>query len=267
MAYLSAVILASALGAVIASFLNVVADRIPRGQSVLGPPSHCPDCGHQLAPLELVPVFSYLALRGRCRVCRGRIPARVPMAEAAGAVLFGFAVWRYGVTADAVLAAVFFGFLLLIAIIDLEHKLVLNKVPLLALPVAFVSTLAWSPDLREPVLLLDSWYLSLVVDALAAGLAGFLIFVTLAVLSRGGMGGGDVKLAGVVGVWLGLKLLPVALLLAVLFGGATALALLVSRSLRRKDAIPFAPFLCAGAGAGLVWGEAIGNWYLGLLGV
>ncbi|MEX2430792.1 MAG: prepilin peptidase [Dehalococcoidia bacterium] len=265
MEHLAAIVLAFVLGAVVASFLNVVADRVPRGQSIVRPPSHCPDCGHELKAVELIPVLSYLLLRGKCRVCAARIPARVPIVELIGGLLFAFAIWRYGFTLDGALAALFFGALLLIAVIDLEHKLVLNVVLLAALPLAVLSTLGWSPDVRLPVLQIDGWYLSLLADSLLAGGAGFAVFLALAVFSRGGVGAGDVKLAGVLGIWLGLRVLPVALMLAVVLGGVVAALLLVSRASGRKDAIPFAPFLCAGAAAGLVWGEAIGNWYLDLV--
>ncbi|MDA1175174.1 MAG: prepilin peptidase [Chloroflexi bacterium] len=122
------VVFAFALGASVASFLNVVADRLPAGGSLVEPPSHCPVDGHVLKPYELVPVFSYLALRGKCRVCGSRIPARVPFVEFLGGVTFAAIGWRDGVTLDALLLVVTLSFLLVITIIDLEHKLVLNKV-------------------------------------------------------------------------------------------------------------------------------------------
>ncbi|MEX2599990.1 MAG: prepilin peptidase, partial [Dehalococcoidia bacterium] len=242
-----------------------VADRLPRGQSILRPPSHCPECGHRLAAAELVPVLSYAVLRGRCRECQSRIPLRVPLVELTGGLLGAAAVWWFGTTLDALLAGVFFAFLLLVAVIDLEHKLVLNKVLIAGLPLALVSALLWSPIVRLPALAFEPWALALLVDSALGGLVGFAVFLLFMVLSRGGMGGGDVKLAGVLGVWLGLRVLPVALLLAVILGGLVALALLLSRSAGRKSEVPFAPFLCAGAAFGLLWGEAIGDWYLRLI--
>ncbi len=260
-----AAVFAFVTGTVVASFLNVVADRVPRGESIVTPPSHCPGCGRHLGPLELVPVLSYIALGGKCRVCDLRIPLRVPLVELAGGMLFAFAIWRYGATLDGVLAAFFFAFLLLVAVIDLEHQLVLNRVLLAGLPLAVASALLWSPSVRTAVISVDGRYLDLLLDSAIAGLAGFLVFLGFAVLSRGGMGAGDVKLAGVLGVWLGLRLLPVALTLAVTLGGIIAAFLLVFRSFNRKDPIPFAPFLCTGAVLGLAWGQQITDGYLRLI--
>ena len=253
------------LGASVASFANVVADRLPNGGSLLSPPSHCPACRHRLAAWELVPVLSYLALRGRCHECGAPIPWRVPVVEAAGAILFGFAAWRFGIGLDAVLMFFALGFMLTIVVIDLEHRLVLNSVLLAALPVALVSAPLWSESLRDPMFALGSEGLSAIVDALAGGVVGFAIFLAFAALARGGMGGGDVKLVGVIGVWTGLRILPVALMLAVVSAGLIAILLLLFRLRKRKDAIPFAPYLAGGTVVALFWGQAIGDWYLGLL--
>lgn len=253
------------LGASVASFANVVADRLPAGGSLVSPPSQCPACQRPLAAWELVPVLSYVALRGRCRECGAHIPRRVPLVEAAGAVLFGYAAWRFGLGLDSVLLFFTLGFMLVIAVIDLEHRLVLNSVLLVALPVALVSAPLWSESLRDPVFGFDSHALSVSVDALVGGVVGFALFLGLAALARGGMGGGDVKLAGVLGVWLGVRLLPVAVMLAVISAGLIAIMLLLFRLRKRKDAIPFAPYLAAGTVASLFWGQTIGDWYLDLL--
>jgi leader peptidase (prepilin peptidase) / N-methyltransferase len=268
--YFIVIALAFVLGAVVASFLNVVADRVPRGQSILAPPSHCPECGHRLSPAELVPVVSYLALRGRCRSCGTRIPVRLPLVEATGGALFALAVWRYGMSLDAFLAAIFFSFLLLIFIIDLEHKVILNTVLLLALPVALISAPLWSWDAREPVLGMNGRQVSLLLDSLLAGVLGLVIFllvagITFLIYRKEAMGFGDVKFVAVLGVWLGLYLLPVALLLAVILGGIISALMLVLRLSTRRASIAFGPFLCLGGVVGLVWGEAIGSWYLGFL--
>lgn len=258
--------LAFALGASVASFLNVVADRLPAGGSLVEPPSHCPVDGHVLKPLELIPVFSYLLLRGKCRVCGSPIPKRVPLVEFIGGIGFAAVGWRFGVTLDALLLVVTMSFLLVITIIDLEHRLVLNKVLLAAVPTALVSSVLWSEDLRTPAWDIGIRELSLASDAMVAGLAGFTLLLVLAVLSRGGMGGGDVKLAAAIGLWVGLQRLPMTLLIGVVLGGIAAMFLLLFRRSKRKDAMPFAPFLCGGTLIGLFWGETIGEWYLSLLG-
>lgn len=177
----------------------------------------------------------------------------MPLVEATGGLLFAFAASRYGMSLDAVLVAAAFSFLLL------------NKVLLAALPFAAAAAVLWSSDLREPVWTVGNRLTSLALDALAAGGLGLVIFLVFALLSRGGMGGGDVKLAGVIGIWVGLQALAASLMVAVLLGGIVAILLLVSRSLQRKDAMPFAPFLCAGGAVGLVWGADIGSWYVGVI--
>jgi leader peptidase (prepilin peptidase) / N-methyltransferase len=259
------VVFAFALGSSVASFLNVVADRLPAGGSLVEPPSHCPIDGHVLKPYELFPVFSYLALRGKCRVCGARIPMRVPLVEFIGGAAFAAIGAWYGVTLDALLLAVTFSFLLVITIIDLEHRLVLNKVLLVAVPTALVSSALWSEELRSPIWDLGIRELSLVTDAMAAGLVGFALLLLLAVLSRGGMGGGDVKLAVAIGLWVGLRQLPMTLLVGVILGGIAAIFLILFRGSGRKSAMPFAPFLCGGTLIGLIWGETLGEWYLDLL--
>ena len=265
MAQALGIFLAALMGMAVASFLNVVADRVPRGQSIVSPPSHCPICAHELRARELVPVLSYLALRGRCGECGAPIPRRVPLAEAAGGAIFALVVWHYGATLDALLLVVAFSFLLVVAIIDLEHKLVLDKVLLVGFPVALAGAVLWSADLRDPVFTVGTRQVSALLDALAAGTLGLLILLAFAMLSKGGMGGGDVKLTAVLGFWLGLRLLPVALMIAVVAGGIFAIFLLTTRLRRRRDAIPFAPFLCGGAAVSLVWGEAMGDWFLNLI--
>ena len=232
-----------------ASFLNVVADRVPEGKSLLTPPSQCPTCNRRLRAWEMVPVFSYLALRGKCHVCGARIPVRVPLVEAAGGLFFAGLVLRYGLSVDALLLAVAGSFLLLVTIIDLERQLVLNAVLLAALPLALLAAPFWSADLRDPVWSVSSFEVSAFLDALAAGAAGLGGFMLLAIAVRGGMGWGDVKLAGVIGVWVGLRGLPVALMVAVMVGGLVALGLLVSRRTHRRspDRLPPASRRCKDA--------------------
>ena len=256
-----------ALGSSIASFLNVVADRVPAGQSIATPPSHCPDCGHELKPHELIPVLSYVVQRGRCRVCGSHIPMRVPAVEVLGGLAFAFVGWRYGITIDALLVATMLSFMLLIAVIDLEHKLVLNKVLLVAAPMALVSSALWSGDVRVAGWDWGGRELSQASDAVAAGVVGVLslglfVAVTSAVLRRRSMGIGDVKLMGVLGLWLGLRGLLVAFYVAAIVGGITAIILLTLRKFGRKDEIAFAEFLSLGATISIVWGETMLDWYL-----
>lgn len=260
------VVVGVALGAAVASFLNVLADRLPQHRSPVFPSSHCPSCGRRLRAYEMVPVLSYVVLGGRCRTCGARIPRRVLAVEAVGGAGFGLLVARYGVSVDTLLLLGAFSFLLLITVIDLEHQLILNGVLAVAAPVAAGSALLWSEGMRHPALSVGGQRLSVFVDALAAAGFGLAIILLIVVGTRGrGMGVGDLKFAGVLGLWLGVRLLPVALMLAVVGGGVVASALLVSRLRGRKDLIPFGPFLAVGAGVALVWGEGLRAWYLDLV--
>ena len=235
------------LGLAVGSFLNVCIDRLPAGQSIVRGASHCPNCQHLLAPMDLVPVFSYLWLRGRCRYCRASIPVRVPLVEMATGVLFGFLYWKFGLGVELGIALAYASILLVISVIDLEHQLILNVVVYPALPLALaLSLLSPDPTIARAVL------------GFMAGVAAvslpFLIY-------RQGMGMGDVKLGGLIGLMVGYPHVLVALLLAVIGGGLIATLLLVLRIRGRKDAIPFGPFMAAGAFVTLLWGQAILDWY------
>ena len=194
-----------------------------------------------------------------------RIGPRTPAAEALGGVAFAFAGWEYGLTLDGGFMALAFAFLLLITVIDLEHRLILNKVLLVALPLALLSSALWSDAVREPLWSVGPAGVGALLEALAGAGVGFVVLLLIALVARGGMGGGDVKFAVVIGAWTGLRLVGVALMLSVVLGGIVAILLLIARRNGRKDAIPFAPFLCTGTALTLVYGSTIWNWYIDLL--
>ncbi|MFH0847430.1 MAG: prepilin peptidase [Chloroflexota bacterium] len=252
MRYLWAFILAI-FGSLIASFLNVVIDRLPAGESIISPPSHCASCRKRLAVKDLVPILSYLVLGGRCRYCGAPVPKRILLMEIGTAVLFGLLYLNYGLSIE-LLPMLFYGSLFLaIAVIDLEHSIIPNK---LTYPGAVVALIITS---LNPALGLKS--------ALIGGAVGLLTFLLIVILSRGGMGLGDVKLATLVGLATGYPQVLVALLLAVVSGGLVAVALLLAKVKRLKEAIPFGPFLCLGAFVTLWWGSQILSWYLAFFGV
>ena len=241
-------VMAGAFGAVLGSFLNVVAYRLPLKQSVVRPRSRCPHCESQIRSLDNVPVLSWLLLRGRCRDCSERIPARYPLVELATGVLLG-AVALTATDLSAVLLGVVLVLLLVpIALIDLDHRIIPNRLTLIGALSAPAILLATRPDaLTEHV-----------VAGLGAG--GFLL--AAAVAHPGGMGMGDVKLAGVLGLFLGGTVAP-ALLVALLTGTLAGAAIIASRGADgRKTAIPFGPFLALGGVVALFAGEPIVAWYL-----
>lgn len=244
------------LGLSVGSFLNLCSDRLPRDQSIIRPGSRCDNCDRSLKAIDLVPVFSYLWLRGRCRYCGARIPIRLPILEFVTAAVFGLLAWHYGLSLELAIALIYASLFLLIFVIDLEQGLILNIVILPAVALAFVLSFFWAgfevwPEVGP----------GFVVSSLLGGAIGFGLMMLPYLISRGGMGAGDVKLAALIGLVAGFPLVLVALLVGIIAGGLVAAVLLISRLVGRKDAIPFGPFLVTGVVVSLIWGENIIDWY------
>ncbi|MDQ7841862.1 MAG: prepilin peptidase [bacterium] len=235
----------AAFGAILGSFANVVIHRLPLEVSIVYPGSRCPHCQAPIRAKDNVPVLSYLLLRGRCRSCDGRISARYPLVEVLMAIL-AVAVWCAFTGPLPRLAGLVFAFLMVvITFIDLDHQLILNRLTY--------------PGIAAGLLL--SAVQGRVVPALLAAAGAGALIAAIVVLSRGGMGGGDIKLAALIGAFLGWPGVAVALFLGFIAGGAVGIGLLALRLRGRKDAIPFGPWLAVGALAALFWGEAIMAWY------
>jgi leader peptidase (prepilin peptidase)/N-methyltransferase len=244
-------------GLVIGSFLNVVIDRLPANQSLLKPPSHCPGCQKRLSAADLIPLLSYLWLNGRCRYCGARIPMRIFWVELAMGMGFGLLSWYVGLTPELAVALFYFCLLLTIGVIDLEQGLILNWLVYPAIVIALVISV-FSPDLTNEHFIIPS-----IVRAAIGGGIGFVLFLLIALVSRGGMGLGDVKMAALMGVMLGYPVIFVAVFLAVISGGLVAIALMLLKVKGRKQTIPFGPFLALGTFLALFWGQMIMDWYLG----
>jgi leader peptidase (prepilin peptidase)/N-methyltransferase len=246
------------LGMVIASFLNVCADRLPAGQSLVYPPSHCPACSRRLAAKDLIPVFSYLWLRGRCRYCKAPIPRRVLWVEVSTAALFGFAFWQYGLSIELPIALFYISLFMVFLVIDLEHGLILNRIVYPALALALLLSIFFTIFLPQVGIVPD------IARAAIGGGIGFVVFLLIVIVSRGGMGFGDVKLAALIGLATGFPLVILALIMGMILGGLAAVILLGFKIKKRKEAMPFGPFLAVAAIATLLWGSQILNWYLGI---
>jgi leader peptidase (prepilin peptidase)/N-methyltransferase len=242
---------AAVFGLIIGSFLNVVAWRLPRGESLVRPRSKCPGCGTQVKPYDNLPVVSWLVLRGRCRGCGERISARYPVVEALTAVLYVLVVAvKWGDVLQMTLGLVLVTFLVPIAAIDLDHKIIPNKLtgPAAVLAIALVAVL----DTRH------------LPEYLIAGVGALLFFYLPALIHNKGMGMGDVKLAAVVGLYLGRAVAPalfIALILGVVVGAGVIAAKGVSEGRRTK--VPFGPFLAAGALIAFFVGDGIVDSYMG----
>jgi leader peptidase (prepilin peptidase)/N-methyltransferase len=250
------VLLYALLGLVVSSFLNVCIDRLPERVSIVSPPSHCPVCGRRLAPLDLIPLLSYLLLRGRCRYCGAPIPRRVLLVEAMTGLLFALLFYHYGFSLQQdqgkflalLLTTLYTCFFIVILFIDLEHHLVLNRVIYPAIVVALLA-IPITPNHD-------------VVKLLAGGAIGFGLLFIIAYIYPAGMGMGDVKLATFIGLAVGFPAVFVALLISFVVGGLVGGGLLLTGLKGRKDPIPFAPFLVAGGMVAMLYGQQVIDWYL-----
>jgi leader peptidase (prepilin peptidase)/N-methyltransferase len=239
---------AGVMGALFGSFLNVVAYRLPRRESLVKPRSRCPSCGAQIRPYDNVPVLSWLLLRGHCRNCSARISPRYPLVEATTALLCAGAVLSNDTAAGIALSAVLILLLVPAALIDLEYRIIPNTLTGAGALLALGLGTALDPS-GEPTRLIAG-----------GAAAGFLLIAALAY--PGGMGMGDVKLAGVMGLFLGTAVAP-AILIALL-SGVLAGAVIAARkgaSTARKTAVPFGPFLAFGGIVAIFAGQPIVSWY------
>ena len=245
---LAAAAVFAAPGLALGSFLNVVAARLPLRRSLVTPASSCMSCGTAIATRDNIPVLSYLVLRGRCRACGAHIPLRYPLVELVTGLLVAACGLRFGLSVYAVMAAVFCIVLVAISAIDVEHRIVPNRIVIPAAAAALIAQLVRAPSIEWP---------------LAALGAALFLFVAAVAYPRG-MGMGDVKLALLLGAFLG-RYVAVGMMVGLLAAVIPAVALLaIKGSSARKLTMPFAPFLAFGAIVALFAGHGLLEWYLGL---
>lgn len=248
------------VGAAIGSFINVVADRLPRDKSIISPPSHCTECKYEIPAVNNIPIISYLWLRGRCRNCGATIPQRLLWVELGTAILFAFLYWHYGLGWELALVALYCCLFISLLLIDLENGILPNKLVYPGMIIALVVAGLGSIFGFEPSYIVGRGFHLWIVDSAIGGGIGFLLLLLPILLYRGGMGWGDVKLAALIGFIVGYPLVFLAMFLAVVAGGITAAILLLLKLKGRKDAIPFGPFLSLAAIVTLLWGNIILNW-------
>jgi leader peptidase (prepilin peptidase)/N-methyltransferase len=252
-------ILFTLVGIAVGSFLNVCIDRLPSRKSLISPPSHCDACQRQLGLLDLIPVFSYLILGGRCRYCGARIPIRVFIVEFITGILFLLAYWQYGLSAQFGVTAFWCCVFIVIIFIDMEHKLILNIITYPAIVIAIVllavHTYVSGVTLMPPEATL--------INGLISSAVLFAIFYLVILIMPGGMGEGDAKLVALIGLVSGFPLVVFAMMIGIIIGGIVAIILLATRKKGRKDVISYGTFLGIGPIVALIFATHIINWYLG----
>lgn len=238
------------LGLLIGSFLNVCIFRIPRKEEIVYTPSHCFSCGHQLKWYDLIPAITYLQLGGKCRYCQAKISIQYPIIELSnGAAYMGiFAI--YGLSIQTLIYCALFSILLVISMIDLKHYIIPNGLVITLIILASINLIM---DFRN--------FNNYILGFFAASI----ILLLIAIITRGKMGGGDIKLMAAAGLLLGWQDILLALMLGSLIGSVIGLSLIALRVIKREQMIPFGPFLATGIMVSALFSERIISWYLSLI--
>lgn len=242
------------LGSIIGSFLNVCIIRVPEGRSIVSPPSHCPTCKSAIRFYDNIPVFSYILLGGKCRGCGERISPRYPLVEFLTGCLSVLLLLRFGPSLSYVVYLLFVSSLVVITFIDIDHRIIPDKISLPAIPIGF----ALSFLLPEV-----TWLQSLIGILVGGGSLLLVAVVYEAITGVEGMGGGDIKLLAMLGAFLGWEGVLFTIMASSLIGSVAGGGYMVLSGKGRKAAVPFGPFLSLGAFIYLLWGDLIIRWYLG----
>ena len=253
-----------ALGAAIGSFLNVVIYRVPAGRSILFPASHCPICNHSLSKADNIPILGWIFLKGKCRYCQTSISPRYPLVEAFTAIVFLITFWQFDWSLQTVGYWIFLSWLIALALIDFDTMTLPNILTSWGLLAGFSFQLASLVFSDQPTNLFLG-----IFSAIFSAILGLWLFDLIAIsgtlaLGKPAMGGGDAKLAAMIGAWLGWKLLLVTSFVASALGAFLGGGAIALKIIDRNNPMPFGPFLALGAGLALLWGDAIVGIYLKL---
>lgn len=235
------------LGLIFGSFFNVVGLRVPKKESIVWPGSHCPSCGQMLTAIELIPVVSYLLQRGKCRRCHAPVSIVYPLMEIVTGALFLFAYVKVGMTGQLVVALTLISLLVIIFVSDLTYMIIPDKVLLVFALIFFIERI---------FLPLQPWW-----DALLGAAIGFSLLLIIAIVSKGGMGGGDIKLFAVLGFVLGTKLMLLTFFFSTLFGAVFGIGGMIVGKLTKRKPIPFGPFIALATLVVYFYGTEIIAWY------
>ncbi|MCM3765450.1 A24 family peptidase [Neobacillus niacini] len=235
-------------GIIFGSFFNVVGLRVPLKRSIVAPKSSCPKCGHQLKAYEMIPVISYLLQKGKCRGCQSRISPIYPIMELLTGILFAVAPLFVGWSGELVVALTLISLFMIIIVSDIHYMIIPDKI------------LIWFAGifLLERIFIpLSPWW-----DSLLGAVTGFTLLLIIALVSKGGMGFGDVKLYAVLGFVLGFKLVLLSFFLSTLYGAVIGGLAMLFKIVKKRQPIPFGPFIAAGTLSAYFWGSEIIDFYI-----
>ncbi|MDR6122194.1 leader peptidase (prepilin peptidase)/N-methyltransferase [Bacillus sp. SLBN-46] len=244
-------ILLFSYGVLFGSFYNVVGIRIPLKKSIVAPRSACQTCGHQLKSYELIPVLSYLLQKGKCRGCQSRISPIYPTIELLTGILFATSPLVVGWSSELVLALTLISMFIIIIVSDIHYMIIPDKILIWFAGIFLLERIIWP---------LHPWW-----DSLAGAVTGFVLLLIIALVSKGGMGFGDVKLYALLGFVLGFKLVLMSFFLSTLYGAVLGGVALLFRIVQRRQPIPFGPFIAAGTLSAYYWGSEMIELYLRFL--
>lgn len=238
-------------GIVFGSFFNVVGIRVPKKISFHNDRSYCPNCERQLRAYELIPILSYVIQAGKCRTCKTNISIVYPFVELSTGILFAYAYFYFGLQLELIVALIFISLLMIIFVSDLYYMLIPNKILLFFLPFIVLARI---------FIPLDPWY-----DALIGAVVGYLLLALIIIVSKGGMGAGDMKLFGVIGFVLGWKNVLLTFFLAAFFGALIGGLLMLFKRVKKGQPIPFGPFIVLAALIAYFYGAKIIEFYLSFI--
>jgi len=242
------------LGLIVGSFSNVCIYRIPRNESIIYPASHCPKCRSKIKPVDNIPLLSFILLKGRCRNCKSKISIQYPIVEFLTGLIYLIIYLIYGLSIQSLIYIILSSVLIIIAFIDLNEQIVPDIISLPGIVIGFITSF-FVP------------YISFINSALGVFVGGGIILIIglagSVIFKKEAMGGGDVKLAAMIGAFLGWRYIIISLFLGFFLGALAGIFLILSKIKSREDVVPFGPFIALGSIITLLWGERIISWYMG----
>jgi leader peptidase (prepilin peptidase)/N-methyltransferase len=242
------------LGLIVGSFSNVCIYRIPRNESIVYPASHCPKCRTTIKLIDNIPLLSYVILKGRCRNCKSKISIQYPIVELLTGLIYLIIYLTYGLSVQTLIYIILSSALIIIAFIDLNEQIVPDVISLPGIVIGFILSF-FVP------------YISFINSALGVPVGGGIILIIgvagSVIFKKEAMGGGDVKLAAMIGAFLGWRYVIISLFLGFFLGAVAGIVLILSKIKSREDVVPFGPFIVLGSFITLLWGEQIISWYIG----